>query len=232
MLKVWIYGNELEGVWMLMEEYVSQIKHELLPFIELRSENPFDPIHVFNQSKSWKTVGCGNYAAVFVHDEKPEWVTKVYGRSPEELTKEMGVYKKLGNHKAFSCLYAYGENYLVLKKLEGITLFNAIVKGEQIPESVIKDVDEGLQYARSVGLNPYDVHGKNVVMKDGHGYIVDISDFYKSGYDSKWDDLKKAYELIYKPFLYKRHPSISFAVVDRIRKVYRSYKRLKRKLNL
>lgn len=216
---------------MLMEEYVRLIKQELLPGIELRSENPFDPIVVINHSKSWKTVGCGNYAAVFVHDKQPEWVTKVYGRSPDELTKEIGVYKKLGKHEAFSCLYAYGENYLVLKKLEGITLFNAIVKGEQIPETVMIDVDSGLQYARSVGLNPYDVHGKNVVMKDGHGYIVDISDFYKSGYDSKWDDLKKAYRLIYKPLLYKWHPPIPLAVVDMIRKGYRTYKKLRRKLD-
>jgi len=215
---------------MLIEKYVNLIKRELLPAIELRTENPFDPIVVGNYSSVWKTVGCGNYAAVFEREEEPDRVVKIYGRNPDDLENEIEVYRKLGNHHTFSQLYAYGENFLVLKKLEGITLFNAIVEGEPIPESVIHDVDEGLRYARSLGLNPYDVHGKNVIMKDGRGYIVDVSDFYKSGYDSKWDDLKKAYYWIYRPLLYKWHPPVPFMVVDGIRKGYRFYKKLKRKV--
>lgn len=155
-------------------------------------------------------------------------VVKVYGRRPEELQKEIEVYKKLGNHDSFSTLYGYGETYLVLKKIEGVTLFEAVVKGMQIPISVIDDIDQGLEYARSVGLNPFDVHGKNVVMFKGRGYIVDVSDFYKLGYCRKWDDLKKAYYKIYKPFLYKFHPPIPFFIVDGIRKGYRMYRKLKR----
>lgn len=40
-------------------------------------------------------------------------------------------------------------------------------------------------------MNPFDVHGKNIVMFDGRGYIVDVSDFYKQGTCRKWADLKK-----------------------------------------
>ncbi|MGG5252868.1 serine/threonine protein kinase [Neobacillus sp. SM06] len=214
---------------MELNEYLHEVETELLMQIDLYSENPFDPIVVRNHSTKWKTIGNGNYAAVFVHEAKPEWVVKVYGRNPEELQKEVSVYEKLGNHKSFSRLYAYGERYLILKRLEGITLFNALIRGVKIPESVIRDVDHGLAYARSVGLNPYDIHGKNVVMNNGRGYIVDVSDFYKSGYDSKWNDLKKAYYRIYKPFIRKWHPPIPFVVVDGIRRGYRFYKRAKRK---
>lgn len=216
---------------MEINEYLSLIEHELLPFIQLESDSPFDPIRVKNGSKTWKTVGVGNYAAVFVHLSKPDWVVKVYGRNPDELKKEIDVYKQLGSHKAYSTLYGYGEQFLVLKKLEGITLFNALVKGIYIPETVIKDIDNGLTYAKSVGLNPYDVHGKNVVMKNGRGYIVDISDFYKDGYCSKWDDLKKGYYKLYKPFIGKYHPPIPFSIVDGIRKGYRIYKKFKKKIN-
>lgn len=214
---------------MTLEEYVYLIENELLGKVELFSESPFDPINVRNHSESWELIGKGNYAAVFIHKAKPEWVVKMYGRNPEELEKEIGVYKKLGTHEAFSTLYTYGEQYLVLKKLEGITLFNALIKGIKIPESVIRDVDDALEYARSVGLNPYDVHGKNVVMNQGKGYIVDVSDFYKTGYCSKWDDLKKAYYKIYAPWISKCHPPIPFFVVDGIRKGYRLYKRGKKK---
>lgn len=213
---------------MLLDRYLRLIDQELLPFIQLTSESPFDPIIVTNQSKSWKTIGSGNYAGVFSNDENPEWVVKVYGRNPEELKKEIEVYKKLGTHGAYSTLYAYGEDYLVLKKLEGITLFDAIIKGVLIPESVIKDVDRGLHYAKSIGLNPFDVHGKNVVMNKGRGFIVDVSDFYKQGYCCKWDDLKKAYYKIYKPFLIKYHPPIPFFIMDRVRKGYRFYRKKKK----
>lgn len=217
---------------MKIGKYIDLIENELLPFIHLSSSNPFDPIHVRNLSRSWKTIGNGNYAGVFSHGSNPDQVVKVYGRSPEELRKEIEVYQKLGSHEAYSTLYAYGENYLVLKKLEGITLFQAIVKGVPIPESVINDIDRGLQYAKSVGLNPFDVHGKNVVMNEGRGYIVDVSDFYKQGYCEKWDDLKRAYYKIYKPLLLKYHPPIPFIVVDAIRKGYRMYRKLKKRKNL
>ena len=219
----------IEGVYMNIKEYVNLIDTELLPNINLSVLNQFDPIVVENRSRSWRTVGCGNYAGVFTHESFPEAVVKVYGRNHEELVNELEVYRKLGNHETFSRLYTYGENYLILKKLDGITLFNALIKGIQIPKLVIEDIDAGLDYARSVGLNPFDVHGKNVVMLDGRGYIVDVSDFYKQGYCRKWDDLKKAYYKIYRPFLYKYHPPIPFSIVDRVRKGYRRYRKWKRK---
>ncbi len=216
---------------MEINKYLKLIDDELLPFIQLESDSPFDPIIVKNVSNTWNTVGVGNYAAVFVHLSKPDWVVKVYGRNPDELKKEIDVYKKLGSHEAYSTLYGYGDQFLVLKRLEGITLFNALVTGIYIPETVIKDIDNALAYAKSVGLNPYDVHGKNVVMKNGRGYIVDISDFYKDGYCSKWDDLKKGYYNLYKPFIGKYHPPIPFSIVDGIRKGYRIYKKFKKKIN-
>lgn len=218
----------MKGVFMNIQAYIKLIEEELLPNIELFSESPFDPIKIVNHAKYWKTIGSGNYAGVFLYDKEPGWVVKVYGRNHDEIKKEIDVYKKLGKHGAYSTLYGYGENYLILKKLEGVTLFNAVIKGIAIPESVITDIDDGLQYAKTVGLNPFDVHGKNVVMKDNKGYIVDVSDFYKSGYCSKWKDLKKAYYKLYKPFIYKWHPPFPLSIMDAVRKGYRFYKRYKR----
>ncbi|NRD78923.1 serine/threonine protein kinase [Bacillus sp. BRMEA1] len=211
-----------------MDHYLRLVETDLLPKIQLITDSPVDPIIIKNRSNTWETIGRGNYAGVFTHKANPDLAVKVYGRNPEDQKKEIEVYKQLGDHPAYSSLIAYGENYLVLKKLEGITLFEALVKGVQISDSVIKDVDEGLAYARKIGLNPYDVHGKNVVMSEGRGYIVDVSDFYKQGHCRKWDDLKKAYYTIYKPLLYKNHPPIPFFIVDGIRKGYRFYRRWKK----
>lgn len=209
---------------MQIDDYLHLVERELLPQIQLTAISPYNPILVNNRSNSWKTIGSGNYAGVFAHDSKPKWVVKVYGRNPEELKKEIDVYKRLGYHESYSSLYAYGKNYLVLKRLEGITLFDAVVQGKPIPETVIEDIEVGLAYARLVGLNPYDVHGKNVVMYKGRGYIVDVSDFYKQGFCRKWQDLKKAYYKIYRPFIYKHHPPIPFFIVEAVRKGYRVYR--------
>ncbi|PLT28985.1 serine/threonine protein kinase [Peribacillus deserti] len=214
---------------MQIEEFKELVEGSLLPNIDLIADSPFDPIIVRNDSTSWKLLGNGNYAAVFVHHSKPEWVVKVYGRNHEELKKEIQVYQKLGHHPSYSFLYGYGKNYLILKRIEGITLFNALIQGVPIPVTVIKDIDRALRDAKAKGLNPYDVHGKNVAMSGGRGYIVDISDFYKTGYCSKWDDLKKAYYRIYKPLILKLHPPFPFVIVDSIRKGYRFYKKVKRK---
>jgi len=213
---------------MKIDKYIRLIGNELLPNIQLSIEGPYDPIIVKNFSNTWKTIGSGNYAGVFFHQSNPKWVVKVYGRKPEELMKEVEVYKKLGNHHSFSSLIDYSDNYLILKRIDGINLFDAVVKGIRIPESVIHDVDKGIDYARSVGLNPFDVHGRNVVMSDGRGYIVDVSDFYKQGKCRKWDDLKKAYYKIYIPFIHKYHPPIPFFVVNSVRKGYRLYRKIKK----
>lgn len=210
-----------------IEPFRRLIEKELLPNIKLIVESPFDPIKVMKRSNKWKTIGTGNYAAVFVHDTYPDWVVKVYGKNHQAIKEEITVYEKLGNHEAYSCLYAHGETYLVLKRLKGITLFNAVIEGIPIHESVILDIEKAIEYAKSVGLNPYDVHGKNIIMNGDMGFIVDVSDFYKNGYCSKWHDLKKAYQIIYQPFLYRYSPPVPFFVMESIRKGYRTYKKWK-----
>ncbi|WP_035321818.1 serine/threonine protein kinase [Peribacillus kribbensis] len=215
---------------MQISEFKSFIEGSLLPNIQLKTVSPVEPIIVENHTEEWKLLGKGNYAAVFTHPAMPDWVVKIYGRNPEGLQKEIFVYEKLGSHKAYSRLGGYGRSYLILKRIEGITLFHAMVKGIPIPVSVIHDIDSALQYARDRGLNPFDVHGKNVVMNKNRGYIVDISDFYKSGYCSKWDDLKKAYYWIYRPLILKWHPPFPFRAVDSIRTLYRLYRKLRKRI--
>lgn len=50
-------------------------------------------------------------------------------------------------------------------------------QGILITEQAIRDIDIALDYARSRGLHPHDVHAKNVMVNDGRGLIVDVSDF-------------------------------------------------------
>lgn len=208
-------------------DFYKKIENELIANVVLQSHNQNDPIEVKRTPKNWRCIGVGNYAAVFINELKENVVVKVYARDINGLKKEAEVYEKLGKHPSYSYLIHKGQNYLVLKRLEGITLYDAILKGIRIPESVIKDINDALKYAKGKGLNPFDVHGKNVMMKDGKGFVVDVSDFYKEGKDQKWEDLVKAYYKIYIKTLYKYPLKVQPKLLDKVRHLYRFYKKVK-----
>ncbi len=96
-------------------------------------------------------------------------------------------------------------------------------RGLRIPVKVIQDVDEALNYAKSRGLYPHDIHGRNVMMYENKGFVVDISDFLHQESCSKWDNLKKAYYWLYRPFLSPLKLRIPYFVLDIVRKSYRRF---------
>ncbi|RXY99561.1 serine/threonine protein kinase [Fictibacillus sp. S7] len=210
-----------------MKTYM-KLAEELTKNTKIVSRDPGDPVEVLTHPEPWKVVGCGNYAAVFLHPEFPDLVVKIYGRNPEGLREEILVYETLGEHPAYSQCYGYGERHLILKRIKGVTLYDCLHKGIKIPQTVIRDVDNALSYARGLGLFPRDVHGKNVMLLDGRGIIVDVSDFCKREKCSKWNDLRKAYYRVYLPVFYNYPVKLPYPVLNAVRIGYRWYKKWKR----
>ncbi|MDY6897261.1 MAG: serine/threonine protein kinase, partial [Cyanobacteriota bacterium] len=102
--------------------------------------------------------------------------------------------------------------------------------GIRVPKQVIKDIDKALDYARSRGLFPHDVHARNVMMYEGRGLVVDISDFLQQEKCSKWDNVKKAYYWVYLPFIYPLKLKVPLSLLNSVRKGYRFISGLKNKL--
>jgi len=200
----------------------------LLQELRLESPSPDDPVVVHHLPEPWELVGTGNYAGVFGHPDYPDLVVKVYAPGRPGIDQEKEVYRKLGETRYFPVCYQTGENYLVLKRVRGIPLFDCVRFGIPIPPQVIEDVEAALAEARAKGLHPHDVHGKNVLMYQGRGYLIDVSDYYKQEADTKWRDLRKAYYRIYLPFLKDRGVKFPLWVLNGVRKGYRYYKKLKR----
>lgn len=212
----------------MVQSWLNEIEHQLLPNMKLYSKQPYEPIIVQQFPKPWQLVGAGNYAAVLMHPSYPEVVVKVYAPGRPGIQEETEVYRRLGKHPAFSeCLHA-ADNYLVLRRLTGVTLYKCLHRGLPIPRQVIMDIDDALKYAVSRGLTPHDVHGKNVMMKDGRGYVVDVSDFMKTEYCPMWDDLKNAYDRFYFPWI-RKMPIPDFAL-NVVRRSYRKWKKYLRKM--
>jgi hypothetical protein len=210
-----------------MEHFI-QLTRKLNKEMIIESRNPFDPVNPVHIPYPWKLIGCGNYAAVFLHPDYPSYVVKIYGRDVHGLIHEKKVYEKLGEHPGYSVCYYTEDRFLILKRIKGITLYDCVHKGIRIPEKVIFDIDEALKDARKRGLYPVDVHGKNVMISEGRGVIVDVSDFYKNVECRKWTDLRKAYFTFYKKTLYKFPIHIPYFVLNIVRMGYRYYRRAKR----
>lgn len=208
-----------------MEKLMPLVTEGLLPGLDLESADPYDPVVVREVPRPWRLLGAGNYAAVLTHPQYPKYAVKVYAPGRPGLEEELEVYRRMGRHPAFSECYGSGESFLVLKRLEGITLYDCIRKGIRIPEKVVRDIDEALDYARAKGLCPHDIHAKNVMMADGRGLVLDVSDFLKMEYCRMWDDFKKAYRKLYKPLLLRNPVPVPELMLDGIRKSYRYYKR-------
>lgn len=204
-----------------MKSFTQCVRSELLPRLAVRSVDPHEPIVVEDVPKPWRLLGAGNYAAVLMHPDEPGKVVKVYAEGRPGIEEEIEVYRRLGKHPAYSECYYAGETFLILKRLTGITLYECLRRGIRIPEQVIRDIDKALDYARRRGLNPHDVHGKNVMMIEGRGVVVDVSDFLNHTYCAMWDDLKKSYYALYKPLLLRRPFPLPHALLNMLRKGYR-----------
>ena len=209
---------------------VEKIHAELLPNLQIESVNPHDPIKVRHIPPRWILLGTGNYAAVVHHPDFKDLVVKIYAPGRPGFEEEVEVYKRLGKHPAFSELFYAEDDFLVLKRLYGVTIWDCIQLGIRVPKIVIQDIDKALDYARSRGLFPHDIHARNVMMYEGKGLVVDISDFLQQEKCSKWDNVKKAYYWVYLPFIYPFKLRIPMSLLNVVRKGYRFISKLKNKV--
>ncbi|MFC9778812.1 MULTISPECIES: serine/threonine-protein kinase [Paenibacillus] len=208
-----------------MEAWIRKIERELLPGLDFESEKPYDPVVVHKLPAPWQLVGAGNYAVVVSHPDMPGLVVKVYAPGREGWEDEVEVYRKLGEHPAYSRCHYAKKPYLILKRMNGRTLYDCIRSGIRIPERVILDIEEACDYARRLGLVPQDLHAKNVMMEDGRGKVLDVSDFLGDTPDTMWEDMKKAYYRLYLPLLSKRPIPMPDTLLNGVRKSYRWLRR-------
>jgi hypothetical protein len=197
---------------------------QLAAKVKIESINPYNPVKVFYLPQPWQLLGTGNYAAVFTHPNYQDIVIKIYAPGRSGWAEEVQVYNRLGYHPSFSQCFDAEDNWLILKRLHGVTLYDCMHQGLKIPQQIIQDIDQALDYAKSKGLNPHDVHGRNVMMSEGRGLVVDISDFLDLSPCRAWQDLKLAYYWLYRPLISWHHLPVPYWLLDGIRSLYRFYR--------
>ncbi|MEH7380377.1 serine/threonine protein kinase [Bacillus sp. JJ1533] len=192
--------------------------NDSLSTITVLSNPNNEPVTIIGDTDDLKCIGVGTDAAVFQSLNAPEYAFKKYANDKvAKVIVEANVYHKLGESPFFSKCYASYDHYLVLSYEEGITLYDCILQGIHIPKQIIIDVEEARSFVRSKGLNPRDIHLKNILLQNGRAKILDVSEYIQPGNDFRWEHLKKGYEEYYHLIDGKAVP---YWVVETVRKWY------------
>ncbi|WP_410511920.1 serine/threonine protein kinase [Paenibacillus sp. BR2-3] len=207
-----------------MEKLQELVTGDLLRNLSIESVDPKEPVKVNRVPKPWVLLGAGNYAAVFFHPEYADCAVKVYAPGRPGQQEEAEVYRRLGHHSAYSECYYVGPDFLILKRLRGVTVYDCLKRGIPISDQAIRDIDGALEYASSRGLRPHDIHAKNLMIQDGRGLIVDVSDFLKEKDYSMWDDFKRVYYRLYQPVASRWLFPVPGPVLETVRKGYQLWR--------
>lgn len=200
----------MENDWDIAKESLSKIT--------VISHPNNDPVTISGHANDLICIGVGTDAAVFQSLSTNKYAFKKYAKDKVEKVKvEANVYQKLGDSPFFAKCYASYDDFLVLSYEEGRTLFDCVLQGIHIPEKVIHDVEDARDYVRSKGLNPRDIHLKNILLQNGRAKILDVSEYVLPGNDYRWEHLKKGYEEYYHLIDGK---SVPFWLAETVRKWY------------
>jgi len=182
--------DSLSVNWKLAEPALEQV--------EVKGNPKNGPVTISSCPGELRCIGIGTDAAVFQFDQAPGYAFKVYSReavSKKEI--EESVYLQLNGSSYFPQYYGKGENYIVISLEHGVTLYDCLTRGIPIPRQAILDVEDARNYVRLQGLNPRDIHLKNVLLQEGRGKVIDVSEYVKDGNDERWEDLVWCYNQIY-----------------------------------
>ncbi|WP_409304379.1 protein kinase family protein [Peribacillus sp. SCS-155] len=180
-------------------------------------------------SKQLTLIGQGRSAYVF----KIQGSNKVLKVFFPELSyiahEEAEIYKQLKHLTYFPKFYAEGPNYLVIDFIKGKTLFECLSEGILITDQHIKEIDMALRLAKLEGLNPSDIHLKNIFLTDeGEIKIIDVARFRQTKECYQWNDIKWAF---YRWYMRRFFPKkIPVPVLNAISAIYK--KKLQSKWHL
>ena len=148
---------------------------------------------------SLKLIGTGRSAFVF-RINNSSMAIKVFFPDYTYIAKEEAdIYIALHDISYFPTVYDSGINYIVMDFIEGRTLFECVNQGIPITAEHIKEIDAALLLASNRGLNPSDIHLRNIFITSTNDIkLIDVARFRQTKDCNQWSDLKSAYVLYYK----------------------------------
>ncbi|MGM0837826.1 MAG: protein kinase family protein [Bacillota bacterium] len=155
-------------------------------------------------------IGYGRSAYVFKISGSNRVLKVFYPPFEDIATKEAEIYQSLKGNSYYPTLYGYGENYLVIDHIEGLTLFECLVHGRKMNERHVVQIDEALGMARERGLNPSDIHLHNIIITPTDEVkLIDVARFRQEKLCTQWEDIKTVFFKYYiKKYFPKKWPAL------------------------
>jgi predicted Ser/Thr protein kinase len=148
---------------------------------------------------SLKLVGTGRSAFVFRINNSSKAIKVFFPNYTYIAKEEADIYIALHDISYFPTVYDSGLNYIVMDFIEGRTLFECVNQGIPITAEHIKEIDAALLLASNRGLNPSDIHLRNIFITSTNDIkLIDVARFRQTKDCTQWSDLKSAYVLYYK----------------------------------
>ncbi|SDH24448.1 hypothetical protein SAMN05192534_10318 [Alteribacillus persepolensis] len=199
-------------------EYEWKQAAKTLDSITVTSQENNEPVIVEGQTDDLRCVGVGTDAAVFQSIQAPAYAFKLFARDKQlKIKTEAEVYQSLGPSSYFPDFYGAEERCLVLSYEDGTTFYDCLLQGIPIPEQAVKDIEHARCYVKQRGLNPRDIHLRNMLLQHGRGKLIDVSEYALPGNDYRFEHLKQAYDEYYP--LIKGRP-VPFWLAEVVRKWY------------
>ncbi|CAH0347651.1 protein kinase family protein [Bacillus sp. CECT 9360] len=181
--------------------------NRLAESVKIKSKK--DKVILVAYDESLQFIGEGRSAFVF-RIKATDKAIKVFFPNHIHIAKEEAeIYKELQGISYYPTLYDAGSNYLVIDYIEGHTLFECLAQGIPVTTEKIKEVDEALLLAKKKGLNPSDIHLRNIFITSAKEIkVIDVARFRQTKNCTQWSDLKDAFYRVYlKPFFPKKIPA-------------------------
>jgi hypothetical protein len=155
-------------------------------------------------------IGSGKSAMVFKIKNEEKVLKVFYNNKIHELLKEKEAYNFLNGTKGYLNLHDVGNNYLLIDYFRGKNLYDYLLEGLEIKRCYIEEANFYVNEARKKGLNPNDVHLKNIMINDNEEVvIVDLARFLDKKLDKRWEHIYKIYNSFYhKKWNHKKVSSI------------------------
>lgn len=155
-------------------------------------------------------IGTGRSAYVFRIKESNQAIKIFFPEFRHIANEETEIYLKLKGISYFPTIYAFGENYIVMDYIEGRTLFECVNDGVAIKESHVQEIDHALALAAERGLNPSDIHLRNLfITTNDEVKLIDVARFNQTKNCSQWNDLKYVYHRFYSKRMFpKKIPTV------------------------
>ncbi len=158
---------------------------------------------------SLKLIGTGRSAFVFGIKNSNKAIKVFFPEFTYIAKEEADIYLALQDISYFPTIYDSGLNYIFMDYIEGRTLFECVNQGIPITSDHIKEIDAALSLAANKGLNPSDIHLRNIIITSNNDIkLIDVARFRQKKDCTQWSDLKSAYLLYYKkPYFPKKIPA-------------------------